>query len=65
LYNTDDVLTPPGNKAHKDFLENKTLKEGSTTEYVDGGWHRVKTEEDRYASYTYDGGYSWTDAILI
>jgi hypothetical protein len=65
LYNTDNVSAPPENKAHKDFLENKTLKENSTTEYVDNGWHKAKTADDRYVSYTYDGGYTWTSAILI
>lgn len=29
------------------------------------GWHRTLSSLDRYASYTYDGGVSWTTAIQI
>ena len=29
------------------------------------GWHRTLDTSDYYASYTYDGGVTWTDAILI
>lgn len=65
LYNTNNSSKPENNHRHDDFPEVRTLKEGSTTEYIHDGWHRVKSEEDIYASYTYDGGWTWTPPIQL
>lgn len=41
---------------------------GSYTAYPDNSatsWHKTATSDDLYASYTYDGGQTWTSAIQI
>lgn len=57
-------------------LYNKTFATNPSTQYAYGdypseddgtknGWHKNFSNDDYYASYTYNGGKSWTSAVLV
>jgi hypothetical protein len=61
----------PTNIAYNDEIKPKlvdntgylNLPDNKTNEY--NGWHKIKSASDRYGSYTYDGGVTWTNPIQI
>lgn len=61
----------PTNVAYNDEIKPKptdntgylSLPDNKTNEY--NGWHKIKSGSDRYGSYTYDGGITWTNPIQI
>ena len=58
LYHTT-LATPPVNYGSAGYI--------SYASYPDSGdgWHKVMADTDFYASYSYDGGQTWTASVKI
>lgn len=50
----------PPNEGEEDFKTYEDYPIGDIE-----GWHRIYSESDYYASYSYDDGFTWTEAIKI
>jgi hypothetical protein len=60
---THELIDPPS-ASYGEYNDNYSEND-LETENIDERWHKIQSSQDWYASYSYDGGETWGEVVLI